>query len=200
MKILKLSKRVWLIIAIGIFVIVGIAVGWVYFQQIGEQDELNKQLALLQSRLNVVQLAPLSSRQAELEEQLSQATPQLEAAKSLLSQPVGSVNVTGVLFDLARAYDVAVTEMTSPGPTTEDLEGVTCSVIPVKVKVEGKVPNLVGFITRLNSYFTTGVVKSVTITALETVSSDNVSTVLETTGSDNASANIQLAVYSYQGG
>ncbi len=104
------------------------------------------------------------------------------------------------MFDLAKAYDVTVTEMTSPDPTTENLEGVTCSVISLTAKIEGKVPNLVSFVTRLNSYFTTGVVKSVTITALETVSSDNVSTVLETTGSDNASADIQLAVYSYQGG
>jgi len=197
---LKISKRLFLIIGIGVFVIVGIGLVWVSFQQIGEQNELDEQLTSLQAKSSGVQLEQLSSRQAELEEQLSDNLTALEAVKATLSQQVGSVNVTSILFDLAKAYNVEVSEMTSPGPTTENLEGVTCSVIPLTAKIAGEVSNLVSFVTRLNSHFTTGVVKSVTITVLETTSSDNASTVLEMTSSDNASANIQLVVYSHQGG
>lgn len=185
---LKISKKTGLVIAIGIFVIALAGLFMVYSGQAGEKRELDEQLALVQSRLSGIQLEQLSSRQVELEEQLSQATSQFEAVKAILSQPVGSIAVTSSLFDLARAYGVEVIEITSPGPTTESLEGVTCSVISLTAKVEGKVPNLLGFVTRLNSHFTTGVVKSVTITVLETGSSDN------------ASADIQLAVYTFQEG
>jgi hypothetical protein len=185
---LKISKRLLLIIGIGVFAILLFTLYRGYSQAADEQSQLSNQLTLAKSRLAGLNLEQLSSQQAEREEQLSQATSELEAVKVMLSQPVGSVNVTSVLFDLAKACDVEVIEVTSPGPTTENLEGVTCSVIPLTARVEGEVSNLVSFVTRLNSHFTTGVVKSVTIN------------VLESTSSDNASANIQLAVYSYQGG
>ncbi|MFC2071712.1 hypothetical protein ACFLUU_03210 [Chloroflexota bacterium] len=185
---LKISKKTGLVIAIGIFVIALGSLFTVYSGQADEKMELNGQLASVQSQLSGIQLEQLSSRQAELEEQLSQATPQFEAVKDILSQPVESVTVTSALFDLAGAYGVKVIEITSPSPTAENLEGVTCSVISLTARVEGGVPNLVGFITKLNSHFTTGIVKAVKITALETASSGN------------TSADIQLAVYIFQEG
>ena len=185
---MKLSKTIWLVIAIGIFVVVGIGLGMVRSQQVDEQSELNEKLALVKSNLERVQPEKLPSQQAELEEQLSRATSQFEAVKAILSEPVGSITATSILFDIVKAHGLEVTEMSSSGPATESLEGVTCSVISLTAKVEGDVSSLVGFITKLNSYLTTGVVKSITIT------------IPETTSSENASADIQLVVYIYQGG
>ncbi len=198
MKVLKLSKGFFLIIGIVVFAAALIALNMQRSQAANEQSQLSNQLTLARARLAGLNLEQLSSQQAELEEHLSQATSELEAVKVMLSQPVGSVNVTGVLFDVAKACSVEVTEMTSPGPATESLEGVTCSVITLSATIEGDVPNLVNFVTTLNSHFTTGVIKSIAITIPETGSSDNASTVLETGSSDNASADIQLAVYTFQ--
>lgn len=183
---MKIRKRTLLIIIVGIFVIVLISLGLLRSQQVSEQNQLNEQLTLIQSRLGVIKLEQLSSRQAELEEQLRQATSQFETVKTVLSQPVGSITATSILFDIARAHGLEITEVTSPGPTSDSLEGVTFSVLSLTVEVEGNVPNIVSFITRLNSYFTTGVVKSITIT------------VPEITGGEKASADIQLVVYTYQ--
>jgi len=185
---LKLSKKIWLVIAIGIFIIAAIGLGMVRSQQVDEQNQLNEELALVQSRLTRVQLQKLPSQQVELEEQLSQATSQFEAVKAILSQPVGSVAASSILFDIAEAHGVEVTEMTSSGLASKVLEGVTCSVIPLTARIEGDVSNLVSFVTELNNHFTTGVVKSITIT------------IPETTSGEKASANIQLVVYIYQGG
>ena len=185
---MKLSKKTWLVTAIGIFVVTFIGLGTVRYQQVHEQNQLNEQLALAQSR--GIQLEQFSSRQAELGRQLSQAKSQFEAVKAILSQPVGNITASSILFDIAEAHGVEVTGMTSSDPATESLEGITYSVIALTAKVEGDVPNLVSFITKLNSQLTTGVVKSITITISETASG-NVSA--------NASANIQLAVYTYQG-
>lgn len=185
---MKLSKTVWLVISIGIFVIAAAGVGMVYFQQIRQQNELNEELTLARSNLERVQMEQLPSQQAELEEQLSQATSQFEAVEAMLSQSVGSIAATGILFDVAKANGVEVTEMTSSGMASDSLEGITCLVISLSAKVEGDVPDLVSFVTELNSYFTTGVVKSITIT------------IPETTSEEKASADIQLVVYTYQGG
>ena len=184
---MKISKKLLLIIAIGIFVVALYSLFRAYSGQTSEQKQLEEQLASLRTRLGAIQLEPLTARQAELEAQLSQATPELESAKALLSQPAGSVNVTAVLFDLAQTYNVEVTQLTSPGTTTEKREGVTFSVISLTATVQGKVDNLVGFVTKLNSYFATGAVKSVVITTPEATVSDNVSAVMETTTSDNVS-------------
>ncbi len=185
---MKLSKTTLLFVTIGVFIIILASLGVVRSQQVQEQNQLNEQLALAQSNLKRVQLEQLSSRQTELEKQLSQATSQFEAVKAILTQPVGSIAASSILFDVAKAHGLEVIEMTSSGSTTESLEGVTCSVVSLTARVEGDVLNLVNFVTKLNSHFTTGVVKSIMIT------------VPETTSEEKASADIQLVVYTHQGG
>ena len=135
-----------------------------------------------------MQLGTLSSRQRELERELSQVASQSEAVKAIFSQPVGSTAVTRILFDVAEAHGLEVTELISSGPAAESLEGVTGPVISLTAKAEGDVLNLVGFITELNNHFTTGVVKLIEIT------------IPETTSGEKASADIQLVVYTHQGG
>jgi hypothetical protein len=91
------------------------------------------------------------------------------------------------LFDIAEAYGVEVTELSSSGLVSEELEGVPCSVLSLTVRVEGDIPDLIGFITKLNDDFTTGVVQSVEIS------------IPETTGGEESSANIQLVIYTHRG-
>ncbi len=185
---MKLSRTTWLVVAAGVLIIALAGVGLVWFQQVDEQNQLKEQLALAQSRLREVQPEKLSSKQAELEKQLIQATSQFEAVKAMFSQSEGGIAASSILFDIAKAYGVEVTEMTSSTPATESLEGVTCSVILLTIRVEGDVSNLVGLVTKLNSYLTTGVVKSITIT------------IPETNSEESASVDIQLTVYTHQGG
>jgi len=184
---LKLSKTTWLIITAGVFIIALAGLGMVWSQQVQEQNQLKEQLASAQSRLSGVQTEQLSTRQTDLEEQLSQTTSQYEAVKAILSQPVGSITISSILFDIAEAHELEVTQMTSPGLTGGYFEGITCSVITLSATVEGDVPNLVNFITKVNSHLTTGVVKSITIT------------IPETPNGEKASANIELVVYTFSG-
>jgi hypothetical protein len=185
---LKLNRTSLLVLTAGVFIIALAGLGLVRSQQVSEQSQLNLELELIQSRLESIQPGQLSSKQEELESQLSQATSQFEAVTAILSQPAGSVTASSILFDVAKAHGLEVTEVTSPGPTSDSLEGVACSVTSLTARVEGDVPNLVSFITKLNSHFTTGVVKSITITIPETISGEK------------ASADIQLVVYTHQGG
>ena len=184
---MKLSKPTLLLITAGIFIIASAGLFMVRSQQLDEQNQLNEKLTSAQSNVGQVQVEKLSSRKAELEKQLSEATSQFEVVKAELSQPVGSVAVTTILFDIAKAHGLEVAEIASSGQASDRLEEITCSVISLTAKVEGDVPNLVSFVTELNSSFTTGVVKSITITIPE-----------ETTNGENVTAAIQLSVYTYQ--
>jgi hypothetical protein len=184
---LKLSKTSWFLLVIGIFIIVFAGLGVVCYQQINQQNQLNEELTLAEAKLNEFQLEQLSYRKGELERRLSQAISQFETAKAILSQSTGSIATTSTLFDIAEAYGVEVTELSSSGLVSEELEGVPCSVLSLTVRVEGDIPDLIGFITKLNDDFTTGVVQSVEIS------------IPETTGGEESSANIQLVIYTHQG-
>lgn len=183
---MKLGKRTLLVIAIGIFVVVGISLSMVRSQQVKEQNQLNEELILARSNLERVQPEKLSSQQAVLESRLSQATSQLEGFKTTLSEPIGGIAVSDIVFNVAKAHGVEVIEMTSPGRTSGSLEELVCSVISLTAKVEGDLPNLVDFIINLNRYLATSVVKAVKIT------------IPETENGEKASADIQLIIYSYQ--
>jgi len=185
--VIRFTKTSWLLLTIGVFTIAFAGLGAVRYQQVQQQNQLNEELTLAQQELEGFQLEQLFSRQAGLERQLDQATSQFEAVKAVFSHPIKSVDAYSILFDIAEAYDLEVTEMTSPGPASGSLEGITCSIISLTARVEGDVSNLVSFVTKLNSQLATGVVKSITIT------------VPETDSGEKPSANIQLVIYTYQG-
>lgn len=184
---MRLTKTSWWILTIGVFIIAFAGLGVVCYHQVQQQNQLNEELTLAQLELKELELEQLSAQQTELEGQLNQATSQFEAIKAVFSQPIKSVAASSILFDIAEAYDLEITQMTSPGPASDTLEGITCSVISLTATVEGDVPNLVGFVTKLNGQLPTGVVQSITITVPETASGEK------------ASANIQLVIYTYQG-
>ena len=184
---MKLSKKSWLIITIGIFIILSVGLWTVHSQQVNEQKQLQDKLNTAELKLNGFQTGQLSHRQNELEEQLSQTLSQSETARTILSQPIGSIAISGIMFDIAAANSVNITEISSSGLASEELAGLTCSVLPLTAKVEGDLTDLVSFITKLNDELENGVVKSVEIS------------VPEMTG-EKTSANIQMVIYTYQGG
>jgi len=185
---LKLSKRSWLFLAVGVSIIAFAGLNAVRSQQASEQDQLYEELSLAELKLSRVQLKQLSSRQDELEKQLSQTISQSETTDVVLPQPTGSIAASDTLFDTAAACSVKVTTVGSSGLATDDLEGITSYVLALAVTVEGDVPNLISFIIRLNDDLTNGVVKSVQIS------------IPEATGEEKPSANIQLVIYTYYQG
>ncbi len=170
----------------GVFTIALFGLWTVYSQQADKQSHYNDELAATELKLNRVQIEQLSQRQEELEQQLTQNKSQSEAAKSALSQPIDSIEVSGILFDVAEDSGVEVTEISSSGLATAELDGLTCLVLPLTASVSGNVTDLASFVTKLNDDLITGVIKSVEIIVPEMIG-------------EPASANIQLVIYGYQG-
>jgi len=184
---LKLSKKSGLILIVGIAIAIFAGLWLARGQQVDEQEQLHEELSIVAMRLNGLQGEEISSQQGELEKQLSQTISQLETAKTTLSQSTESIAVSGTLFDIAEAIGVEITEISSSHLSSDSLEGITCSVLPLSVTVEGDVADIISFVGSLNHDFKTGIVKSVGIS------------IPETTSEETVSANIQLHIYTFQG-
>ncbi len=193
---MKLSKTTRIFLAIGIFVILVASLSMAYSQQSQEQSRLNQELSLAQLRLDKYSPDKLPSQQRELESQLAQAEAQLKNAKASLSQSIESIEVTNTLFAVAEACDVEIIEINSPGPTSKELEGVTCSVLSLTVKVEGDVPKLINFIHKLSWKFPTDVVESVEINVPEVTEEEGETGEEEL---EKPSANLKLCIHTYEG-
>ena len=188
---MKLSKRVWIILAIGIFVIAFAGINMAYSKQDEEQSRLNEELSLAQLRLTKQPSPQLSSRQTELESQLAQLETQLKNVKGGLFQSIESIEATHTLFNAAETCGVEIIEISSLGLTSKELEGLPCSVLTLTAKAEGEVSKLISFILKLSEEFPTGVVETVEIDVPEVTEEEE-----ET---EKPSANFKLCIHTYEG-
>lgn len=182
---MKLSRTTLLLIVLGILIIAFANMSAAYSQQVSGQNQLNDELALARTRLGKLQPEPLSARQSELQGQLAQTLAEVDSAKAQLIQPLDSIDATDSLLSIAALSKVRVTSIASSGVIQEELNGLPATALLLNAKVEGKTPDLVAFISELNSSLPTGLVRSVEMSTGETP--------------ESSSARVQVAIYSYQG-
>jgi len=191
---MKLSKKAWIFLAVGIFVIAVASLNMAATQQGQEQSRLDEELSLAQQRLKKLASQQPPTQPEELESQLAQVEAQLKNAKANLSQSIQSIEVTDTLFEVAETYGVEIIDIESPGVTSSTLEGLTCSALMLIVTAEGEVDNLINFVLELSQEFPTGVVESVEINVPEV--SEETEEEVETV---KPSANLTLCIYTYEG-
>ena len=113
---MKLSKRAWAFLAVGIFFILAVSLGVAYLQQNSERSRLEEELSLAQLRLDKSPPSEGLSLQVEdLESKLSQAEVQLEDTKSHLIQPIENIEIADTLYKDAEPYHIEIIEISSPG-------------------------------------------------------------------------------------
>ena len=184
---MKLGKKSYFIAILGIVASIFAGLWVMRSQQAQEQERLHEELSIATMRLNNVKSDELSSRQGELEMQISQTLSQLDTTKAMLSQSAESITVSGTIFNIAESTGVEIVGISSSRLSDADLEGIAFLLLPLTVTVEGDVPDIISFVARLNHEFTTGIVKSVKIS------------IPEATSEEKTSADIQLGIYSYHG-
>jgi len=156
-------------------------------QQVEKLEQLQNELSMAVMRFNTLQNDEIVAQHTNLQNQFSQTTAEVEAAKAEFSQPGGSISGSGTLFDTAEAAGVKITEITSSQPSSEEIEGITCSALVLNVIVKGDVADIISFVGRLKSAFPTGLVKAIDVSipcpAMQ----------------EETSAIIKLHIYSYEG-
>ncbi|MFH1169532.1 MAG: hypothetical protein V1691_02440 [Chloroflexota bacterium] len=193
---MKLSKTSWIILVIGVIVVAFGSLGIAYSQMTKEQTQLQNDLDVAEKRLANLQLKDLTAQRDDLTVQVSHAASQGEAARNALRYSIESIDVTDSLFFIAHSSGVAITDMSSTGPRSDEVGGVEGFVLPLSVRAAGDVSDLINFVINLNSDFTTGIVKSAQITlpsVSDNATSDN------TTAEALSIADIHLIVFTYRG-
>jgi len=194
---MRLGKKARIFLAGGIFAVLMASLIMAYSQQGQEQIQLSQELSLaqllLEKQSDGLVHEELSFLQKGLESRLARAESTLNTAKKELRQSIESTEVTGTLFKVAETHNVEIIGISSPGVTSEELEGVSLSILSLTAVVEGDVSNLISFIIELSQQFPTSVDSSVEI-LLPTGADQPVETGVET-----PTASIELRIHTYEG-
>jgi len=138
---MKPGKKVWIIVGIGIFAIVLGILFTVYFQQVGEREELNDRLEAAEALL-----PGLEAVREELEDQLAQATSLLNKNQAEFPESVESIEYDDDLFEIADDCNVDITRLTASPPTSTKVGTVTYSISSFTVVVSGDIDDILDFI------------------------------------------------------
>lgn len=138
---MKLSKKVWVIVGIGILVIVLVSLYVFYFQQVGEREQLSGRLAAAQE-----EEGKLDDERDELEKQLAQAESSLDANLAQFPESVESIEYGEDLFELADDCNLALTSLHQSKPTNKTVGTVTYSASSLTIVVSGGIDDILEFI------------------------------------------------------
>lgn len=185
---MRLNKK-WLIYGVIIGLVAALTtLGIVQAQQMGEKSSLSEELDTVELNLSMLEAEQSSFWQNEIDTQMDEAQTDGDTARAILSQPVDSIIANESLFDIAEVSFVTLTSITVSSLSDEALADLTCSYLPLSIAAEGNETSLLDFISRLNTDLTNGLVRTVTLN------------IPETPAEGEASVNIELVIYTYQGG
>lgn len=185
----RISKTTRIVLAVGILVVVLLTLGMAYRGQLEEQSRLNNEIFTARQEATSIPLTQLSATQADLTAQLSASDAEIASDKDILKQSTDVIKVADTLLQIADKNKVALTGISSIGLGDQTVEKVTCNTLPLTLKVEGGMPDIIQFILDMNENFPTGVIKTMDVTVYDTAQNpDKLPT-----------ANINLIIYSYEG-
>jgi hypothetical protein len=184
-KAVKFSKTTWIFLGVGVFLLAAFILGWIYVQQIDQQQKLASRLSQAQKSLALIRFDDLNASKDSYTRQISQYTAQIKETKALLTCLKNNLDASDDILASARSAGIKITEMSSSGLGSEDLSGTPCHVTPITFKVTGDLNMLADYIADLSQIFPTGIVKA------SKIDRDL------TTGKYKAS--ISLVIYNYKG-
>jgi len=137
---MKVSKTALLVLGIGIFVLGFAALFTLYMGQVGEQADLNDNLASAQSLLPklIAEREDLEGQVVQWEGELATATVALSSSEAKYPKSVESIEYDEVFFSFAYDCDLMIMELSAFEPYDEALEGtdIVYSVGVVEAKVQ----------------------------------------------------------------
>jgi uncharacterized phage infection (PIP) family protein YhgE len=195
---IKLSRTMWLVLGIAIFVIAFLSLYIVYHGRANELNQANANIAQANSDFNKVtsektnlqsQLATINSQITQSQSNLAKAMSELDSTQENLPKSVESIEYDEKLVQIATESGLEVSQLTFSEPRQEKVEKLAFSVTPVRVQVKGTVSNMLSAISKIaaDNYFRYTAISTVTIE------------IPEPTAEETPSALIELAVYTYEG-
>jgi len=135
------SKKVWIIVGIGIFAIVLGSLYTLYFREVGEREQLSDRLSVAEALL-----PGLTAASEELDNRLAQATSSLNKNQAEFPESVESIEYGEDLFEIADDCNLDLIELRPSMPTNKKVGTVTYSVSSFIVVVGGDIDDILDFI------------------------------------------------------
>ena len=216
---MKLRKKTWITLGVGLFVIAAVMVYMVYQGQAKNRQEADaslvearaEALVLIAQKQNLeAKLSGLAEEMAQWQGQIGQLEAELNQAILVLGQTeagfpglVESIEYDEALFGFARANDLEIKSLGVAEPVDKDVEGIIYSATSFTISVRGEVADILDFVNIIVTHddFQTAILKSVGIaiprplTELEKADL----TEEEIKERETPSATITLTIYSYRG-
>ncbi len=181
---MKLGRRTWIVIGVGLFVIAVLSLYMLYQGQAQKRQVARDNLAQAQEELRVLILQEqgLESELGQLEDELAQWQSELGQLDTELAQAVlalgqteagflasaGSIEYDEVLFGFARDSNLEIVSLSASEPvdiSEEDIEDITYATTSFTVEVRGEVADILDFINAVvtDENFKTAILEPVTI-------------------------------------
>jgi cell division protein FtsB len=225
---MKLSKTVWIILGVAIFIIGFVVLYMMYSRQVSEQDQLRAKVATNQATFSKLvterenwqtQLVKLQDELAQRQNALTEANLALSKAETDWPQSAQSIEYDEKLFEMADAWKLDITIVTAAEPADEVVEGITFHTTSFTVDVTGKpletpfkeakdyrdylydtVDDILAFVHTIanDKNFASAGINLVNMTVPEPLTKEELATKGVEVGKPTAT--ITLTIYTYKGG
>jgi hypothetical protein len=190
---MKISKISWVFLIVGVVVIAALSLGMNHSAQTDQQRQLEDALTSAKEKLSSISNEDLVAKQAQLSQDVSKYTTQIDSTKGRLAADWDSIDATKGVLEVAAPLNLDVVSVTSSGAGVEELAGTPCNTLGIDIQVEGAINDISDFVLRLSQDFPTAIVKLVQLDSLNTAGDVPTAEVKDTRG------NIHMVIYSYGG-
>lgn len=159
---MRLSRKFWVILGIGVFVVLIAILASTYFGQVGERRELSDKLTLARARL-----PGLVTEKETLESQLGSARSALDNSAAKYPQELHSIEYGEYLFEIAARSNVTLASLSFPRPSGRQVGAASFSVVTLSLPISGSLADIFEFIRviRTDARFASTQVNSVSMGA-----------------------------------
>jgi len=164
---MKVSKKVWLLLGLGILAVLAVTLWVLRNQQVAEQKRLKDELELVNSRLAGLELDQLTAQLQQTKTQTDNVNAEFLQLKGIVGNPTDSIAASDTLYAIAKKCDVAIEEISASEEQTATIAGVPCNVIALQATAKGEWSKLVDFVSALKTDFVTCLVNTAAFTRSE---------------------------------
>ena len=160
---MRLSRKFWIILGTGVFIVLIAVLASTYFQQVGERRELDDKLTVAQED----HLPGLVTEKETLESQLGSARSALDNSAAKYPQELHSIEYGEYLFEIAARSNVTLASLSFPRPSGRQVGAASFSVVALSLPISGSLADIFEFIRviRTDARFASTQVNSVSMGA-----------------------------------
>jgi Tfp pilus assembly protein PilO len=179
-----------------VIVIGAIWAGMTLTQQARQQEELKRNILLVQQKTAQIKIDDLTSKHNQLIMDKAQYTAQIIETEAKLSAFFDDISATDAILDSAHSYNLTIFELTSSGEANSSMAGNKFIVLPLNYHVKGNLANIAGFVSNIKTLFPTSVVQLYDFKIGGNAPAESPEIILEPTYTD---ATIKIIIYDYEG-